>query len=484
MRPMRRPARHSQASSLILTLVLALLSVSAAKAQETAVPTDIPGTGGLAPETGILEEEADPAEPVEEEEPRRRPNSFLAPNVSPARAELAETRRLRGFTRSPPNVLLNVSRPEGLLRFGNFAIQPRLSATVTYDDNANAVDVGREDQFSNGVQGAVRAQSLFERHSLGAQVEVASTPFGRDGEELFDWNAGIDGRLDLTSRSSLSAAVVGTRGTEDGLSAEANEVVDATGDEATLTDIAGTVAYQQQLRRLGWQLSGGVARVEAEADGDIGDQADERDRTDYSAGFGVDYDLSQRFGLFGELDYDFVEFDIVGEGGSRDSQSVGGTTGVSIKLGKTLSARLGAGYSTVFFDDPARDDSSNVTAEFSLGGAISLGRATLLNLSVDHTTERTTVEDAALVTTTSVGSSLTRSLTRRSAIQMDLEGTRSDFLDSDRTDYDIAAQIAYSLAVTRSITVSSSYRFDQRFADEADNDFYRNTVSLGVALTF
>lgn len=463
---------------------MAILSFGVAMAQvATTLPeaVTLPGT----PEP-LIPEEIPKHEALQEEaeEERRRPDDFFRSNTSPARAKLRNKARLRSATRSPPNVLLNVSKPDGLLRIGNFALQPSLSAFASYDDNANATDTDREDLFSSVVQGSLRAQSLFERHNLGAQVNVAGTPVGRSDGEVIDWNAGIDGRLDLTSRSSLSAAVTGTRGTEDGFSAEANEVVDATGEEATITDIAGTVAYRQQFRRLGWQLTGGVSRVDAEADGDVGDEADERDRTDYSAGFGVDYDLSERLDLFSEVDYDFVEFDIEGLGGSRDSQSIGGTTGIGIKLGKTLSSRLGVGYSTVFFDDPTRDDSSNITAEFSLGGVITLGRATLLDLAVDHTTERTTVEEAALVTATSIGGTLTRTLTRRAALQMSVEGTRNDFIDLDRTDYDIAAQIAYSLAVTRHIALSSAYRFDQRFAEESENEFFRNTVSLGVTLSF
>lgn len=256
------------------------------------------------------------------------------------------------------------------------------------------------------------------------------------------------------------------------------------GDEATITDIAGTVAYRQQLRRLGWQVTGSLGRFDAEADGDGSDQADERDRIDYGLGLGADYDLSNKYGVFAELDYDLADFDEVGEGGSRDSQSVDGTVGVRIKLGRTLTARLGGGYSATFFDDSARDDSTNVTAEAALDGVINLGRSTILGFLAEHVTERTTVDDAALVNTTTIGSSITRSLSRRSAIQLNLEGTRSDYVDVNRTDHDIAAEVAYSLAVTRNMTFNSSYTYDQRFADDSENDFYRNTVAVGIALSF
>ena len=278
--------------------------------------------------------------------------------------------------------------------------------------------------------------------------------------------------------------MTGTYGTEDGASPEASEIVDASDEEATVTDIAGTVAYRQQLRRLGWQATGGVGLFDADADGGGSAQANERDRVDYSLGFGVDYDLSSKYGLFADLDYDLVDFDKTGEGGSRDSQSMDGSVGVRIKLGRTLTARLGGGYSAVFFDDSERDDQTNATAEAALDGVINLGRSTILGLSAEHVTERTTVEDSALVNTTTVGGSINRSLTRRSAIQLSLEGTRNDYVDISRIDYDIVAEIAYSLAVTRNMTFNSSYAYDQRFADDSENDFYRNIVAAGIALSF
>ena len=161
---MNRLACHS--------LALAMLGAGLAEAQEVLVPTERPAAvPSETPAVGILpevpEKEVEQEEPVEQEkEERSRAEQFFVPNVSPAKAKLGQPTRLRGFTRSAPNVLLDVSRPDGLLRAGNFAIQPRLSANVTYDDNANAVDKGRDDQTSGNLVGSLRAQSLFERHSL------------------------------------------------------------------------------------------------------------------------------------------------------------------------------------------------------------------------------------------------------------------------------------------------------------------------------
>lgn len=457
-------------------LPLLALPLAASKSQETTTLSDS-AEGESAAATEKLEAE---------EEREGKVERYLFPETSSARSRLGERTTLRSSDFTPPNVLQNVSRQGSLLRFGSFAFQPSLAISSSYDDNVNASDDERESEFGGNVSGSLRAQSLFDRHGLGVQVDAVVNPFNRnDGEELVDWSAGVDGQLDLTPKSSLSMAISGTFGTEDVESAEAIESVAATGDEATITDVAATVVYAQQLNRFDLSLSGGAGRIEADANGDdIADVVDERDSTNYNAGINLNYNLSQRLGLFGEAEYELTTFDVDGEGGSRDSQTANGVTGVEISIGRTLRAQFGVGYTAILFDDSERDTEQNVTAQAELNGAINLDRVTILDLSVSHETERTTVEDAALVTTTTVGGLISRALGRRSAAQLSIEGARADFINLDRTDYDVAGQLAYSFALTRSLSLNASYRYSQRFSDDDADEFYRNVIAIGLQASF
>lgn len=469
---LRAPSVRLTATA-VFALLLAAHSVSSANAQ---------GATDLAEED---EEEA--LLPEEDVEERQTPiESFLFTETSRARARAGGLTSLRSTTLVPRNVLQNVSRPDSVLRVGDFRLEPSLGVSVSYDDNADASDSERDEEVRGNVSGSLRAQSQFERHSLGAEANVVSIPFGRDGDdEIFDWSVGVDGRLDLTPRSSLSAALVGTYGTEDSEDPEAVESINATGDEATVAEVAGIVTYAQQIRRLGWALSGGIDHIDAEAENDDqADVVDQRDSTIYSTIFDLTYDLSRRLGVFGELGYDYAEFSSAGEGGSRDSQTVDGLVGVDYRLSRTLRARLGVGYSTVFFDDPLRDTTNNVTADVALDGAINLDNFTLLNLSLEHQTDRTTVEDASLVTATTFGSAVSRQLDRNSAIELSFEAGRRDFVDLNRTDYDLSAQLAYSRALTRSLSLNASYRFSQRFSNDDEDEYYRNIVSIGLLASF
>jgi hypothetical protein len=242
------------------------------------------------------------------------------------------------------------------------------------------------------------------------------------------------------------------------------------------------VAYAQRFNRLGWELAAGAHRREA----DDGDEASEQDRTGYTISPGVDYELSRQVTLFADTAYGINNYDTAGEGGSRDSQTVRADVGAEWALGRTLSARLGLGYAGVFFEDSERDDKHVPTVTAGVGGAygISLDRLTLLRVGFDHETDQTTEDEAALVTRTGVFASINRPLTRASAILGRVDLNQSDFVDDDRTDHNIGAEVAYSYSIRQNVAVNLSYRFSQRFSDESDDEFHRNLVSLGLSATF
>jgi hypothetical protein len=378
----------------------------------------------------------------------------------------------------PPTALESVARPDQL-RVGSFAILPTVEVAAAYDDNVNATKSDREDDIAANLAGRVRAQSLFARHSLGFEVGAALREFDEQVDmDQVDWGVAADGRLDLTPRRALSAAVEFTRGTE---SAESPEP----GNQPTVTSLAGAIAYTQQLQRLGWQLGTTIDRFEAEnGGGSDGGSVGDRDRTTYGVTAGADYQVLERLSAFLDTSYDLNDFDATGDGGSRDSQIVEVTLGTRWGIGRMLAASVGVGYIAVFFEDPERDTTQAPALEVSLDGALHLDRVTLLRLTLDHTTGITAVEDAALVTTSGLSATITRSLSQDSAVFASAGVQRNDYIDSDRTDHDIVAQLGYSRTLVRNVALNVGYRYSQRFSDQSEDEFYRNIVSLGLSAYF
>jgi hypothetical protein len=427
-----------------------------------------------------VEEEEAEEEAAEEE--LRRTLPFFLPEPSLTERLLPDARpELNTDVLFPRNALEGV-RPRGrALQMGRFAVSSSVDTAVTYDDNVRASDDDREDDITGNLGGSVGAQSQFERHSLGFDVGASignpHDSLDQDVMDRFSIASGVNGRLDLTRRSSLSAEANFARGAQNPEDEEAGAE-----EQPTIITGSGAVAYAQRFNRLGWGLAAGANRREA----DDGEEASEQDRTRYTISPGVDYQVSRRLRLFAEPAYGINQYDQSGEGGSRDSQEVRADVGAELGLGRSFSARLGVGYAGIFFDDSERDDKHIPTINAGLGGAfgISLDRLTLLRVGLRHSTDQTTEDEAALVTRTGVFASINRPLTRASAILGRVDLNRSDFVDEDRTDHNFRAEVAYSYSLLQNVALNLSYRFSRRFSDESEDEFYRNLVSVGLSATF
>ena len=481
-----RSRRLRDTVAIAVMHLLFLASFGTATAQDEGVLVPPPITAPTAPLPPLIEEEEaveeDAEEPEEEEEELRRALPFFLPEPSLTERLLPDARpELNTEVLFPRNALEGL-RPRGRgLRVGRFAVSSSVDVAATYDDNIRASDDDRDDDITGNIGGSVGAESQFERHSLGfnagASIGNPHDDLDQDTIDRLSLAAGVDGRLDLTRRSSLSAEANVARGAQNPEEEEAGAE-----EQPTITTASGAVAYAQRYNRLGWELASGVHRREA----DDGDEASEQDRTSYTISPGVDYRLSRRLTLFADTAYGINNYDQSGEGGSRDSQIVRADVGTEIALGRTFSARLGAGYAGVFFDDSERDDRHVPTLTASLGGAygISLDRLTLLRVGIAHSTDQTTDDEAALVTRTGAFAAINRPLTRSSAILGRVDVNRSDFVDDDRTDHNFGAEVAYSYDLLQNVALNLSYRFSTRFSDESEDEFYRNLVSVGLSATF
>jgi hypothetical protein len=481
-------SRHPAAVALLHLLLLVLFGTAAAQDEGVLVPPPITGPAPLPPaieedeEEAVEEEAAEEAKEEAEEEELRRALPFFLPEPSLTERLLPDARPdLNTEVLFPPNALEGL-RPRGrALQVGRFAVSSSVDVAATYDDNVRASDDDRDDDITGNVGASVGAESQFERHSLGfhagASIGNPHDDLDQDTIDRLSLAAGVDGRLDLTRRSSLSAEANVARGAQNPESEEAGAE-----EQPTIITASSAVAYRQRYNRLGWELAGGASRREA----DDGDEASEQDRTSYTISPGIDYRVSRRLTLFADSAYGINSYDQSGDGGSRDSQTVRADVGAEFGLGRTFSARVGAGYAGVFFDDSERDDKHIPTLTASLGGAfgINLDRLTLLRLGIAHSTDQTTADDAALVTRTGVFASINRPLTQASAILGRVDLNRSDFVDDDRTDHNVGAEVAYSYDLLQNVALNLSYRFSRRFSDESDDEFYRNLVSVGLSATF
>ena len=227
------------------------------------------------------EEEADEAEAEEE---LRRELPFFVPEPSLTERLLPDSRPdLNSDLLFPRNALEGLRVHEGAGQVGRFAVSSGVDVAATYDDNVAATNDNREDDITGNAGASVGAQSQFERHSLGfnagASIGNPHDNLNQNTVDRLSIASGVNGRLDLTRRSSLSAEANFARGAQNPEDEE---------EQPTITTGSGAVAYTQRFNRLGWSATGATRR-----EADNGDEASQQDRTSYTISPGVDYALSK-----------------------------------------------------------------------------------------------------------------------------------------------------------------------------------------------
>jgi long-subunit fatty acid transport protein len=214
-------------------------------------------------------------------------------------------------------------------------------------------------------------------------------------------------------------------------------------------------------------------------------EAEDRDRWAYGVGGTYSRRLSSRLSWNVSPSYRRTDFDEVSENGEdRDSQSfrlsVGGdyTTVGGINVGVSVAGV----YFT--FADPDRSDRQNVDVSADVGGAVRLGPATRLALQLERSTNATTAEDFSVRTQTAASAGLTHVFGPSWSAGLDLGVARDEFDDGSRVDHRVEAIARLSYAITDRLVGTGSYRFEQRFADEDENDFRRNLFTVGLTVSF
>ena len=388
-------------------------------------------------------------------------------------------------------------------RVGRFIVQPVVATGLAYDDNINADNDDRVDDFIwVGAVGA-RAQALLRRHAFGFDaVAGTSRYFQNSSESDVSWRVGADGRLDLTRRSQLAARVDYTRAEESRESVDR----DSDADDSVFHQINSRVTYDQRFTRTTFALALDANRTDFEDSGEA-----DRDRWRFRVAPSVSYDIRPR--LRGDLSpsYARTAYDTEDDAGrDQDEEQYEVQAGLSYTVSPRLSTRGFVGYSWFRPADDEEDDEEGVIFGGSLTYAVgerttaslaarrtirddtsltftgnlshAFDNRTSVGLSASRSFQDTNVSGATSRTTTSVSGNVRRAIRSDMALTASTGASRTDYEGINRTDDSIFARLGYDWAFAQNVTFNAFYRYSQRFADQADNDFYRNIVFIGVTV--
>ena len=428
-------------------------------------PVKVSGASALALCLGLL---AAPPTVRAEDEVKALPDP-LNPVTGPA----SDLNGYFGGGSLPPSL-----RTPSRLRVGDFAIAGQAAFGILYDDNVEADDEERDEDVFLSVSPSVRAQSTYARHSIGFGAgATAATALKDTTDDFFNWRIGADGRVDLSERSRINAAVDYSRDIED------DENVDAEddNDDIPVNNVNARLGYATAGQRLGYSIGGDVARFDIE-----GDDFQDRDRTSIGLNGSLRYRWSEDLSFSGGPTYRHSTFDedVADDGDGRDADEFGLQLGVGYRFSRTITTRAAVGYSLVAFDDPDRED--NDTATGSAGLTWSPGNGTMLDLDASRSLAVSVEDDEDSRTRTSGSATLVHrlSLGSRSALSSSLALSIARLSDLDRTDRDLIAGLTFAYRLTDSAFLSTSYRFSHRSSNDDDAEFYRNLLSVGLTVSY
>lgn len=366
------------------------------------------------------------------------------------------------------------------IRARSFLIYPQLSVAGAYDSNVYATDNNTDDDFVLEIQPSVTARSQWSRHALNARLRGAFGRYASENDNDYeDFGAGVDGRLDVSQGSALTGSF-----DIDRLS-ESREDPNDDNDEQKVTNYyLGNLnlAYRHTFNRLFIQPKGQIRRYDYENAGDINNN--DRDRNVYQPGLRVGYELSPRFSVFTDGEYEIVRYDQTpdDDGDDRDGEGFSIDVGTEIDFTGILWGEVALGYTERSYDDNDLDSTGGLSAATTLNWNVT-GLTTIiggLSSGIEETTREVDGEPASGILRTSATLEVQHELRRNIILLGNLRYTRDDFEGVSRTDDVYVAGAGLEYLVNRNISLDLNYRFSKRDSDDDGADFDRNIVTVGI----
>jgi hypothetical protein len=236
------------------------------------------------------------------------------------------------------------------IRAGSWMFYPAATLATTYHSNVFASNTTRRSDLALTIHPSLRANTLWERHSVALQADARSTYY-RSNPGLDRTDFGVRGRakIDLWHDAAILTSFRAAALNEDvgSLSSPAGAV-----QPTPYTFLSGNVAYRQQLNRLaatvGIRLDSYDFQTTRTMDGSVIDQSG-RDGQIYVAHGRLDYAISPKFGVFAAAEINKRNL----RGTPTTTLSSDGyrvLTGVNFALGRLVGGEFGAGYARQRFD--------------------------------------------------------------------------------------------------------------------------------------
>ncbi len=375
------------------------------------------------------------------------------------------------------------------LRMGSFLVYPELSVAIMHDDNIYAEPWNEISDYITIVSPLVTLESDWNKHELNLEAGADIDRYDNYPQEnVDDYWAGADGRLDLGKTLKVFGGVRGAHDHED--RGQPDVIGSLLAAEPTV--------YDQLSADLGAALKFGAASIRLGGTFDKFDyqdvrsvagpivNMDYRDRDMYSLGVRVSLPVSPTVDVFAQYatdnrDYD-ATFDDSSERYQRSSDGYRAAGGLRLRNARrTLIAELLAGQMIQKYDDPRFE---NLNEPYF--GADVLWRPTpriSVTAFIDRALEESTIPGVSGYLDTTYGLRAERKLTKNLTANGRFAYTLSDFEGSERADKVIDAGAGLRYFVSRTVYLGADYRLIDRNSNDPIAQYARDQVMLSVGVT-
>jgi hypothetical protein len=357
-------------------------------------------------------------------------------------------------------------------RVGAFSIYPSVTLAAEYNDNVFAEENNKQSDIIFSVQPYVTANSNWGRHALTAAIGAIKT-YHRDfdSENLTDWWANADGRLDLFRQSTLGFGVGHSDLHESRYAAES-------GSTGELNRYLLDNVYVSASTVVGrFRLSGRVDETQYDFKNNLQDY---RDRKETAGSVRVEYALSPDTRLVGQVGANKRRYDLNTPFAS-DSTGSDVLFGINSSLTHLINGEILVGYTEQKYDDP----NVGKVDGFAVRGRVEWlpTQLTTVTFTGSREVDDTGVLGADGVLTTREGVRVDHELLRNVLLTGGVSVAQADYKGViDRSDDWVDADVGATYLMNRHVGIEATYYYSDYSSDGANAGRNYNVNRFMVSL--
>lgn len=369
------------------------------------------------------------------------------------------------------------------IKAGDFTISPEVNQALAYDSNVNASSVnGRADGYYS-ISPSVLVRSNWSRHKLDLRGNYSAYRyFSIPINDYTQYKAGLDGRLDISSTTQLTALgsigkAVEPRGTEGDTFLN--------GPPVSYRLTSGEGALMQELGRIQVQLSGDYVqyhynkRVVAGAPIDLSF----RNNSSYSEDARINYGLSPSVSLFVDGSLNQSDYSVELAGIDRNSHGLQALGGVTFALTSLITGEIGAGYLEQTFKSPLFPRVSGLDYRAQL--AWNVTTLSTLTIHAARSIERSPLAGVAGIVSSNFGFVVDHELLRNVLLRGGFVYTSNSYTGVTQVNHRIGLNASARYLVNRNITLALTDNFSHQTQSGvvvSGRSYSRNQILLSLAL--